>query len=248
MDNGDLLFAAFLKYYAARASLVSCASWSPPRMLTVFPSDLWLSIRTRPLLSFWNCDPLTDRLPPIALSSSSESALTRSSKRRLDVGYLDIDFVIPCNLAQDRNNQKIIICSNSLLQMGSGGQKYLRANASISACFRSFRDGKCGRVALRRFGSLINSTRFWRYASSSSVNFSALIWSLMTIRGSKNQSNSVFLGLLSDVISQPSPANLTRQVKLSHNDASWMEKKTIFTHSESGHQNQPLQIVGVHWE
>ena len=108
----------FLKYYAAPASFVSCASWSPPRMLAVFPIDLWLSIRTRPLLSFWNCDPLTDRLPPIALSSSSESALTRSSKRRLDVGYLDIDLVIPCNLAQDRNNHKTKNWCIPLLQMG----------------------------------------------------------------------------------------------------------------------------------
>ena len=93
-------------------------------------------------------------------------------------------------------------------------RQYLRANASISALFRSFNDGTCGRVPLRLPGSPTIRTRILRYSSSSSVKFSALICSLMTIRGSKNQSKRVLLGLFSDVISAPSPEYIQKQVRL----------------------------------
>ena len=196
------------KHHSVLTSLVSWASWSSPRMPVVFPCDLWLSIRTIPLLTFRTRDPLADWLPPIVLASSSESAFTRTSKRRLDVGYLDIDFVIPCNLAVGSTESTRDYAGFSNWKENYE-QKYLRANASISACFCSLNDGSRMRFSLTRFGSLIKSTCFSRYASSSSVKFSALIWSLMTIRGSKNHSKSLLLGLLSDVISEPSPAYYT---------------------------------------
>jgi hypothetical protein len=74
-------------------------------MFAVFPMDFWLSILAMPPPNFSAWDPLVGKLPPIVLSSSSKSAFTRTSKRRLDVGYLDIDFVIPCNL--DAKEQKV---------------------------------------------------------------------------------------------------------------------------------------------
>lgn len=61
--------------------------------------DFWLSIRATDFRSLCAWDPLVDWLPPIVLSSSDMSAFTRTSKRRFAVGYLDIDLVIPCNLA-----------------------------------------------------------------------------------------------------------------------------------------------------
>lgn len=88
---------------------------------------------------------------------------------------------------------------------------YLRANASISAFLRSFQDGILGRAPFRRLGSPASSTRIFRYSSSSSVKFSALICSLITISGSKNQSKRVSLGLLSDVSSEPLPAYFTKE-------------------------------------
>ena len=75
-------------------------------MFAVFPMDFWLSIRSMPPLNLSAWDPLVGRLPPMVLSSSNKSAFTRTSKRRLDVGYLDIDFVIPCNL-DAKSEQKV---------------------------------------------------------------------------------------------------------------------------------------------
>jgi hypothetical protein len=66
-------------------------------MLAVLPIDFWLNIQATEFCSLcaWDWDPLPDW--PIVLSSSDKSAFTRTSKRLFDVGYLDIDFVIPCN-------------------------------------------------------------------------------------------------------------------------------------------------------
>jgi hypothetical protein len=69
-------------------------------MFDVLPIDFWLIIRATEFRNLCAWDPLADWLPPIVLSSSDKSAFTRTSKRRLAVGYRDIDFVIPCNLAQ----------------------------------------------------------------------------------------------------------------------------------------------------
>jgi hypothetical protein len=68
-------------------------------MLAVLPKDFWLSIRATEFRNLCAWEPLVDRLPPIVRSSSDRSAFTRTSKRRFAVGYLDIDLVIPCNLA-----------------------------------------------------------------------------------------------------------------------------------------------------
>lgn len=76
-------------------------------MFAVFPIDFWLSIRAMPPLNLSAWDPLVGTLPPIVLSSSDKRDFTRTSKRRLDVGYLDIDFVIPCNLDDTKQEQTV---------------------------------------------------------------------------------------------------------------------------------------------
>ena len=209
-------------YHGVRDNLVICASGSSSLMLAVLPMDFWLSIRATEFRSLcaWDWDPLPDWLPPIVFSSSDKSAFTRTSKRRFAVGYLDIDFVIPCNLAATAEwKYRLVNVPVCILHQNKGWRggrrRYLRENASISAFLRSVKDGTWGREPFRRLGSPDNSTRIFRYSSSSSVRFSALICSFITISGSKNQSKMVFLGLLSDVISEPPPAFFfPKQVKL----------------------------------
>ena len=173
--------------------------------------DFWLNILARAL---FDLPVVRDRLLSLLLfspflASSSDIVLIALSKRRLYVGYLDIDLVIPWSLKKNIERYRVQIKYGMQVHYKKSTSKvikywllhYLRANPSSSARLRSDSGGVPRSEFFNLSGLPLSRTNFPRYASSLGERCSALICSLMIRSGFRNQSKKASLGLFVGVIS-----------------------------------------------